>query len=296
VQVQTCRLSVALFQPDGSDWALANTPGKPAVMEGHVVLIGFGEAASTFARARNWGANAGAWDIVPERRQAAAALGLRLTQDAREALGGASLILSLVTADQALPAAQQYAPFIAPGALWCDMNSVAPQTKQAAARAVESAGAAYVDVAIMAPVQPAHLAVPLLIAGSAAGRAQKALSSLGFTHSAVAGTEIGQASAIKLIRSVMVKGIEALTDEMMRAAEAAGVADQVLASLDASEKPQGWAKRASYNRERMAAHGLRRAAEMEEAALTLTALGVEPVMTHGTIVRQRYAAKAGVTQ
>ena len=90
----------------------------------------------------------------------------------------------------------------------------------------------------------------------------------------------------------MVKGIEALTDEMMAAAEAAGVADEVLASLDASEKAQKWTNRAAYNRERMATHGLRRAAEMEESAETLRGLGVEPVMTEGTVRRQRDAARA----
>ena len=93
-----------------------------------------------------------------------------------------------------------------------------------------------------------------------------------------------------MIRSVMVKGIEALTAEMMLAADAAGVTDEVLASLDASEKAQSWAARAAYNLERMTTHGLRRAAEMEESAKTLIGLGVEPVMTSGTVRRQRELA------
>jgi hypothetical protein len=88
----------------------------------------------------------------------------------------------------------------------------------------------------------------------------------------------------------MVKVIEALTVEMMLAAEAAGVADEVLASLDASEKPRPWAQRAAYNLERMATHGHRRAAEMEESVRTLAALGVEPIMTAGTVRRQREQA------
>jgi hypothetical protein len=95
-----------------------------------------------------------------------------------------------------------------------------------------------------------------------------------------------------MIRSVMVKGIEALTDEMMAAAAAAGVADEVLASLDASEKALPWATRAAYNLERMQSHGLRRAAEMEESARTLRTLGVDPVMTRSTIIRQRQAGEA----
>lgn len=254
-------------------------------------LIGFGEAASNFARAGGWGACATGWDILPQRRAAMAEEGIRPAPAATEAMAGADIVLSLVTADAALTTARAYGPSIHAGAIWCDMNSVAPDTKRAAAKAIEESGGHYVDVAIMAPVLPGRLAVPLLISGPAAEDAERLLRALGFANTRVVGSEIGRASAIKMVRSVMVKGIEALTDEMMAAAEAAGVADEVLASLDASEKPMPWAERAAYNRERMATHGARRAAEMAESAKTLRALGVEPVMTEGTVRRQREAAR-----
>ena len=110
------------------------------------------------------------------------------------------------------------------------------------------------------------------------------------------GTDVGRASAIKMIRSVMVKGIEALCAEGFAAAHAAGVADEVFASLDASDKSQPWAERVAYNLERMRTHGLRRADEMEEAAKTLLGLGVAPVMTRGTIELQRALAAPPVRE
>jgi 3-hydroxyisobutyrate dehydrogenase-like beta-hydroxyacid dehydrogenase len=253
-------------------------------MDSTIALIGFGEAGSTFVRAAGWGEQARAWDLLPARRMNA--------DSAEAALDGANLVLSLVTADQALAVAQDYAQYLAPGALWCDLNSVAPATKRAAALVIEAAGGRYVDVAVLAPVEPARLAVPLLLAGPAAPDAEAALRSAGFSNVRAVGSEVGKASAIKMIRSVMVKGIEALTDEMMAAAEAAGVADEVLASLDASEKALPWQSRAAYNLERMHTHGARRAAEMEESAKTLLALGVAPVMTRGTVYRQRQAGEA----
>lgn len=255
-----------------------------------LALIGFGEAASTFARAAGWGDQACAFDIRPECADLASELGVRFTTDPAEALVGADLVLSLVTADAALGVARDHAALCAPGALWCDMNSVAPETKRTAAAHVAAAGARYVDVAVLAPVNPARMAVPLLLSGAAADDAALALGAIGFTNIRVVGAEIGRASAIKMIRSVMVKGIEALTAEMMLAATRAGVADDVLASLDASERSQPWPTRAAYNIERMATHGLRRAAEMEESAKTLTALGVEPLMTRSTVARQRQQA------
>jgi 3-hydroxyisobutyrate dehydrogenase-like beta-hydroxyacid dehydrogenase len=257
-----------------------------------LALIGFGEAAATFAQAAGWGAAAHGYDVVPDRATAMAQHGVHAAASAADALLGAPLVLSLVTADQALAAARDYAPHLAHGALWCDMNSVAPETKRSAAEAVEAAGGRYIDVAVLAPVDPGRMAVPLLLAGAAANEAEKALEAAGFTAVSVVGDRVGKASAVKMIRSVMIKGIEALTDEMMAAARAAGVEREVLASLDASEKAAPWAKKATYNLERMAVHGIRRAAEMEESASTLMSLGVDPVMTRGTVLRQRRAGEA----
>lgn len=259
-------------------------------MPSKIALIGFGEAGSTFAQAAGWGLRACAWDVLPARQAAMIDCGVLVAASAAEALTQANLVISLVTADQALLAAKTYAAHVPAGAIWCEMNSVAPETKKAAAKVVEKAGGSYVDVAVLAPVDPARLAVPLLLSGKTAAKAETALREVGFRNVRVVGSEVGRASAIKMIRSVMVKGLEALTDEMMQAAEAAGVAAEVLASLDASDKPRLWAERAAYNLERMHTHGLRRAAEMEESAETLLSLGIEPVMTRGTIERQRKAA------
>ncbi len=166
------------------------------------------------------------------------------------------------------------------------MNSVAPDTKRAAAAAIGSA-ARYVAVAVMAPVHPARLAVPLLVSGPYAAAGEAALRAIGFADVRIAGPAIGDASSIKMIRSVMVKGIEALSAECILAAEAAGVREAVVASLDASWPGADWARRFDYNLDRMMVHGLRRAAEMEEVVKTLDALGTGSAMTRGTVDRQR---------
>jgi 3-hydroxyisobutyrate dehydrogenase-like beta-hydroxyacid dehydrogenase len=256
-----------------------------------VALVGFGEAGETFSHAPNWRGETRGWDILPERRALMIPAGVETGDDPASALGDRAFVLSLVTADQALAAAREFAPLLPEGALWCDFNSVAPGTKREAAAAVERAGGRYVDVAVMAPVNPAKLAVPLLISGPHTLAALPLLEALGFSNIRVVGEEVGRASSIKMIRSVMVKGLEALSSECAAAAEAAGVFDEVMASLDASEKHKPWAEKVAYNRERMATHGARRAAEMEESARTLQGLGVEPVMTRGTVRLQREAAE-----
>lgn len=241
-------------------------------------LIGYGEAGQAFDLAGDWRA----YDVLPGRSKA---------KSLGDALAGAEIVLSLVTADQALAAARAAASHLAPGALYCDMNSVAPGTKCEAALAVEAAGGRYVDVAVMSPVNPARLKVPLLVSGRHAGVALAAIAELGFSNARSVGEELGRASTIKMLRSVMYKGMEALTAECLIACERAGVTDEVLGSFG-----NDWASGADYRLDRMLVHGMRRAAEMAESAKTLEDLGVEPLMTRGTVARQQALGALGIAQ
>ena len=135
----------------------------------------------------------------------------------------------------------------------------------------------------------------MLLAGPHAEAVAPMLAALGMRVT-VAGAEVGAAAAIKMVRSVMIKGIEALTLECFLAAARAGVVDEVAASLKNNYPGLDWAKIVPYNLERMANHGERRAAEMEEVAATLRELGVEPLMTSATVKRQREMGQIGTQQ
>ncbi|MEM8742888.1 MAG: DUF1932 domain-containing protein, partial [Pseudomonadota bacterium] len=191
------------------------------------------------------------------------------------ALAGCQAVWCLVTADQARAAAEAAAAVAAlpKGTVWLDGNSCAPETKRAAASVIDAAGGRYVDVAIMAPVQPGGHRVPILLSGPHAAEAQTLLAALDMQASVV-GASIGDASAIKMIRSVMIKGMEALSAECFLAAYRAGVANEVLASLEASNPEHAWAEQGAYSLGRMMLHGRRRAAEMREAARTVAGLGL----------------------
>ncbi len=265
----------------------------------HLALIGFGEAGMAFAS--EWDAPVRAWDIKTDDPATAAA---KRADYARhhangaetlgEALAGAALVISIVTADQALAAAEAAAACLAPGALYCDFNSVAPATKQDAAAGIEAAGGRYVDVAVMSPVHPARLAVPLLVSGPYAADAVAALTGVGFSPVKVEGP-VGRAAMIKMLRSVMVKGIEALTAECFLAARKAGVAGEVAASLNGGWPGVDWAARADYNLGRIREHGVRRAAEMDEVAGTLDGLGLGSEMARATASVQRRLAGTAPT-
>lgn len=189
----------------------------------------------------------------------------------KDAVAGTDWVFSAVTADQSLEAARAAAPFCGAGQVFFDINSVSPARKRDSA-ALFSDGV-YVDMAVMAPVHPRGHATPVLIAGGNAARVAPALSDLGFSLDVV-GPEPGAATAIKMVRSLFVKGLEAITVEALLAAQASGCFDYVLQSLTNSYPGLGWPEFASYQFERTTRHGKRRAAEMRESAATLNELGL----------------------
>jgi 3-hydroxyisobutyrate dehydrogenase-like beta-hydroxyacid dehydrogenase len=268
--------------------------GKPKI-----AFIGFGEAGQAIAGGLHDAdaAQIAAWDILfPEAagdklRRAAEISEVHCARSAAEAVQEAEIVISAVTAASSGDAAQSVQAHLRGSPFFLDINSVSPARKQDSAKLLGSA-ARYIDVAVIAPIHPARHQTPLLLAGPDSRAVAPILAGLGMRAS-IAGTEIGTAAAIKMVRSVMIKGIEALTLECFLAAARAGVIDEVAVSMRNNYPGLDWAKIVPYNLERMAVHGERRAAEMEEVAETLRELGVEPLMTNATVRRQREMAQIG---
>jgi len=264
-----------------------------------ISFIGFGEAGQAIASGlREAGTGEmSAWDILfsqsgGERlRQAANASSVRRATSAADAVQHADIVISAVTAASSTGAAQSVKAHLPAKAFFLDINSVSPGRKQENAKLLGDM-VRYVDVAVLAPIHPARHQTPMLLAGPHSEEIAPILAALGMRTS-IAGTEIGAAAAIKMVRSVMIKGIEALTLECFLAAARAGVIDEVAMSIKNNYPGLDWAKIVPYNLERMASHGERRAAEMEEVADTLRELGVEPLMTAATVKRQREMGQIG---
>ncbi len=201
---------------------------------------------------------------------------------APEAVAGAEAIFSVVTADQAHEAAIAALPGVGKGAFFFDCDSCAPQTKERTAKEVDAAGGRYVDVAVMAPVHPRLHRTPLLISGPHAKDAAPVLAALDMAADIHEGP-VGSSSAIKMIRSIMMKGLEALVCECVLAGRKAGVIETVLDSLDDTYPGFDWRRRSAYMLERVMTHGVRRAAEMREAALTVDLLGLDGAMSRASV-------------
>ena len=208
---------------------------------------------------------------------------------AAQAADGGNLILSLVTAAASLDVANEAASYLKPGQIFIDLNSVSPGTKKASAAAVERSGATYVDGAVMAPVPPHGIAVPILLAGHKAASAAAWLEDFGMSVEVIS-DKVGVASATKMCRSVIIKGIEALCSEAFLAARSHGVEARVIASLSDTFPGTDWNKFAGYQVGRSLVHGRRRAAEMREVAATVSEAGIEPLMALSTALRQDWAA------
>lgn len=261
-----------------------------------MAVIGFGEAGSILAEdLAKLGLDVATYDILldsPDTRPAliarARAVRVRPVDSLRQALDGAQLVISAVTASSSAAVAHDAAHSLRAGQWYLDINSVSPATKRSSAQAAEASGADYVEAAVMAAVPPQRLAVPMLLGGKSAHDLGPLLRALGM-HVTTVAVEIGTASAIKMCRSILIKGLEALTVECLLAARTFNAEDEVLTSLDRSFPQMGWTgKLPDYLVSRVAEHGRRRAAEMREVAETLRDIGIEPVMASAIAERQQW--------
>ena len=269
-------------------------------------LIGYGEVGKIFSaglKGQTGVGSVGAWDLkfaepaTCERERAhAAQAGIEAHGSAQALCAASDLVISAVTASSTLAVAEQAAPHLRPGALFLDLNSASPGTKQECARLIEDAGAHYVEAGVMTSVPPYGIRVPMLLGGVRAAELAERLNGWGMDAKPVS-EQLGIASAIKMCRSVMIKGLEALVIESYTAARAYGVEDQVLPTLQETFPGIDWSAQGAYFFSRVAQHGQRRAEEMRESARTVQEAGFEPFMARAIADKQQWVAdqaRAGV--
>ena len=268
-----------------------------------VGFIGFGEAGFTIGnglrgaglqRLAAYDIAAGSADRGPQIRERAARSGAMLVGSSQELAASCDVLLSTVTSSSALDAARQTAPYLTPRHVYADLNSVSPTLKRTVGETVAATGAAFVEVAVMAPVEPYGHRVPMLLGGPDAARFVDAMAPFGLRTQVLSSGTIGTAAAVKMCRSIVVKGLEALLCECVLGASRFGADAHVFASLDESYPGMGWKQMADYTMGRVVVHGERRAREMEEVAETLRAEGVEPIMAEATARRQDWSARLGL--
>lgn len=259
-----------------------------------IAMVGFGEAGSILgAELAASGREVVTYDILldaPVSRgpmlEKARLARVQTADSLNAAVKDADLVISAVTAASSAEVAGQAGKAMRAGQIFLDINSCSPGTKRSNSQGVESSGADYVEAAVMAPVPPQRLKVPMLLGGRRAAELAPVLGSLGMNATFIS-DEIGVASAVKMCRSVVIKGLEALAIESMLAARRFGAEKEVLASLQGTFPGMGWQdKLPDYLISRVAEHGRRRAAEMREVAHTLEGVGIEPTMALATAARQ----------
>jgi 3-hydroxyisobutyrate dehydrogenase-like beta-hydroxyacid dehydrogenase len=262
-------------------------------------LIGYGEVGKIFGAGlqRQAGVvSVSAWDLkfAAAASQAAetahaANSGISAQPSMQALCAQADLVISAVTASNTLAVAQEAARHIRRGAVFLDLNSASPGTKQRAAAAIDGAGGHYVEAGVMTSVPPYGIKVPMLLGGGTARELAVVLNGWGMEAKPVS-DQLGVASAIKMCRSVMIKGLEALVIESYTTARAYGVEDHVLPTLAETFPSIDWQKQGAYFFSRVVQHGKRRAEEMREAANTVREAGFDPFMAQAIADKQQWIA------
>ncbi len=265
----------------------------------HIGLIGYGEVGKIFSAGlkdkpgvvamRVWDTKLGHDATRAAELAHAQQAGVSAQASARALCEASDLVISAVTASNTLAVAREAAPLMRQGAIFLDLNSASPGTKKECAARIEAAGGHYVEAGVMTSVPPYGVRVPMLLGGARAAELAARLNSWGLDTRAVS-AELGVASAIKMCRSVMIKGLEALVIESYATARAYGVEDHVLPTLQETFPSIDWARQGAYFFSRVVQHGQRRAEEMRESANTVREAGFEAIMTAAIADKQQWVA------
>ena len=242
-----------------------------------VAVLGLGEAGSLLARDLvRAGATVRGYD--PDLHGDLG--GIPIVRTLGEAVAGATVILSVNWATVALDVAREARLHVRPGAIFADCNTAGPALKADLASIFAGGPATFVDVAMMAPVPPLGIRVPMFLAGDGAQRLAPILQRFG-TPVEVVGPTAGDAAARKLTRSVFFKGMSAAVWEALEAARAAGVEEWLRSDIS---RTLAEANAATLERivDGTRKHALRRAHEMADAAALLDGLGVPSTIARAT--------------
>ena len=263
-------------------------------------IIGFGEVGGIFGRGLLGKAGIDAiyaWDSKFADPATGDALRAAADKDGIHSVDGmaalcakASLLISAVTASHTLEVAVEAARYAKAGTVFLDINSASPGTKQRAAAELQPAGVDYVEAGVMTSVPPYGIKVPMLLGGARATSLAETLVGWGMDAKVVA-EKLGVASAIKMSRSVMIKGLEAIVIEAYTNARRYGVEAHVLPTLKETFPQIDWDKQGAYFFSRVVQHGKRRAEEMREAANTVKEGGFEPFMASAIADKQAWVAE-----
>ena len=263
-------------------------------------LIGYGEVGRTFSiglKDQPGVVASGAWDLKfadPDTRRVelnhCVMHGVTAHASMRALCEASDLVISAVTASNTLAVAREAAQFLKAGSVFLDLNSASPGTKQQAAAVIDARGAHYVEAGVMTSVPPHGIRAPMLLGGTEAAALADLLTGWGMDAKAVS-HRIGVASAIKMCRSVMIKGLEALVIESYGTARKYGVEEHVLPTLQETFPSIDWQQQGGYFFSRVVQHGKRRAEEMREAANTVLEAGFEPWMATATADKQQWISE-----
>ena len=277
--------------------------GAPEMDPRKIGFLGFGEVGSCFARdLTRAGALVRAYDkywntdsMGPRIRQRGTEAGVVLAESPEALLHWGDVFISVTSPVVALETARTVEADLREGQVYADFNSATPRVKQEIARVVGSRGCAFVDGGILGSPRMEGHRVPIVVSGSQAAALASMLNGYGMQITVI-GSEPGQASALKVIRSIFTKGLESVLLECLVAAQAFGIRKPILTSVIAFLESHPAAPLLNMLMTTHAVHAHRRAGEMAGVLDLLTEAGIDSIMTDATRRKLQWSADLGVRE
>jgi 3-hydroxyisobutyrate dehydrogenase len=253
----------------------------------NIAIIGCGEVGRCYAETLLGTHSLSLCDPNPQpaARDLAARLGTALHSAPGDWLSKIDLTLSCVVGTASLSAARNCFAHIREGTTFADLTTADPAQIRVAASEAAVLGIQFVDVAIMGAIALSGARTPLLFAGDGAPAVQNLFNACGAKTRILNGGKPGDAAALKLLRSVFTKGMEALSVECLAAAERQNVRTALYDVLsDIDETPLRDFLEMLVRTHVL--HAMRRLHEVEEAERQLRLSGLPSLVLPG--VRARF--------
>lgn len=192
----------------------------------------------------------------------AAKAGVALLASSAEVVKQADILFVAVPSSYAMDVCNEIYDYLKADQIYADVSASTPVVKEQVWNRIKDTGVLFADAAMLGSLPLDKHKVPIMASGNGAAALHELMTPYGMKITC-ASEKAGDASAIKLIRSIFMKGLAGLMLEMLEASEHYQVSDQVVKSIGNSLDGISFQSHLDRLITGTAIHAKRRAAEIK---------------------------------
>lgn len=228
-------------------------------------------------------------------KKRAAEAGVQLLDSLRQVAENSDVLFVAVPSSNTHDVCIKVSKYLRAGMIYADVTASTPELKQKIWQVIKNKGVLFSDFAMMGPLPLNRHKVPVFASGNGTQALIDLMSPFGMIIKKV-GEEPGEASAIKLIRSIYMKGVAALMIEMLQASEYYNVSERVISSVADTINSTDFVSTMNRLVTGTAIHSKRRSDELKGSIQMLDEMGLDCSMSKAAKNKHDLITAAGLSE